>query len=91
MSPHYHSCAKTSDGQVAVVGGFPRIDGLSKCDGEYDDYFVELEFFDTSTASWSYGPPLEQGIMGSSLVADGEDLLLLGGLTMDGLVDTNQK
>ena len=54
MSPHYHSCAKTSDGQVAVVGGFPRIDGLSKCEGEYDDYFVELEFFD---------PQLHHGLM----------------------------
>ena len=85
---HYHSCTKTADGKIAVVGGCPRIDGLSKCSGDYDDYFVELELFDPLTLSWSYGTPLDKGMMGASLVADGDDLLLLGGSTMYGLKDT---
>merc|ERR1719431_1642942 len=85
---HYHSCARTQDGRVAVVGGCPRIDGLSKCSGDFEDYFVELEFFDPTSLTWSYGPRLEKGVLGASLVADGEDLLLLGGMTMEGLVDT---
>ena len=76
--------------KIVLCGGvyYGSLDWLSDCFGDYSDYFVELEFFDPLTLSWSYGAPLEKGMMGSSLVADGEDLLLLGGSTMYGLQDT---
>ena len=84
----FHSCTKTADGRVAVVGGCLKHEGNFACAEGVDDFFVDLEYFDPLTASWSYGPPLDKGVMGSALVSDGDDLLLLGGLTLDGLVDT---
>jgi len=71
---HSHSCARTADGRVAVVGGY-----VKGPEGHWTNITLDTEYFDPITASWSYGAPMPEGIVRSTLVTDGEDLLLLGG------------
>ena len=83
----HHSCTRTADGRVAVAGGcHPTLP--YGCTDKPDTYTAELEYYDPATNSWSYGTPLDQPVVGASLVADGDDLLLLGGCTAKGLQDT---
>ena len=72
-----HSCARTADGRVAVVGGY-----VKGVEGHWTNTTLDTEYFDPITRSWSYGVPMTMGIVRATLVTDGEDLLLLGGSTM---------
>ena len=83
----HHSCFKTSEGQVAVVGGC-KTKHPEGCIFSPETYLADVEFFDPTTNSWSYGPSLDEGVMGATLVPDDLDLLVLGGNTAHGLQDT---
>ena len=73
----FYSCTRMSDGRIAVMGGGHT----------WDSHFDDVEYFDPETLTWSKGQSLEEGIKGAALVADGDDLLLLGGESEQGLLD----
>jgi len=79
----FHSCARRADGIIAIAGGCIDEDCVFPL-----QMSTKVELFDPQSMTWTAGPELDVGLAGAALVADGEDLLLIGGLNDEGLKDT---
>lgn len=73
LSRARHASVALHDGRVIVIGGISQ------------DATSSTEIYDPRTNSWSFGPSLPMPIYDHSAVANGSDLIIIGGSSSFGM------
>jgi len=77
-----HSCAAMSDGRVMIAGGLDFLLDLGSFELNIDS-LQTVVILDPTTGYSTPAPSLPIGLMAPSIVADGDDMLVIGGFNLE--------